>query len=125
MAAVAATTDFAVLGIDVERIMQPERARRLHERIATDDEMALLSDMPIGRRVTLLFSAKEALYKALYPKVRRFMGFDAARLKQYHEQTLIFELTRSWNEAWPAGHEIHIHVRFEPRYVHTIAWRSP
>lgn len=121
MAAVAPVSSFAALGIDVERLMPPERAERLQRRIAAAEELAVLTDLDTADGVTLVFSAKEALYKALYPRTRRFMGFDAARLRHHCGHLLTFELTRNWCSEWPRGHEIDVRFCFGAWHVHSIA----
>jgi 4'-phosphopantetheinyl transferase EntD len=63
VAAVARQRDFAGLGIDVEPA-EPLPAD-LVELVATPAERARLADDPYGGR--LLFAAKEAVYKAVYP----------------------------------------------------------
>jgi len=70
------------VGIDIERRIVPE---------ALDDLLPLLlapaEVLPSGRDgldrclgATLLFCAKEALFKALYPQVRRYFDFTDARV---------------------------------------------
>lgn len=122
VAVVARHTDLAVLGVDVERVMSPQRADRLQARIATAGELARVSDFSTGAAVALLFSAKEALYKALYPRVRHFEGFDAAVLRARHGRLLTFELTRDWSAGWRRGQRIEVRFRVGPQYVHSLAW---
>lgn len=65
------------LGIDVEAPVAPLRCQRLGPRVANAREHALLSALDNGAeaRFTAIFSAKEALFKALYPRVRRYFDF--------------------------------------------------
>ncbi len=72
------TRDVAGLGIDVEPPMPAARAARVRDRIVRRDEMARPGwpsswDTPL--RLTLAFSAKEALYKCLFPQVGRVFDF--------------------------------------------------
>lgn len=120
VAAVAPAECFIALGVDVERLLKPDRAARLQPRIADGEELELLPDLELARSVTLIFSAKEALYKALYPHTRQFMGFDAARLYQRRNDVLTFALTRDWNAAWRRGHGIDVHFRLGSHHVHSI-----
>lgn len=122
VAAVAPATAFLALGVDTEHILQPEAARRLRVHIATNDELVLLSHLGMAHAVTLLFSAKEALYKALYPQVKRFMDFDAARLKQCGGHLLVFELSQAWSETLPCGHRVYVRFCLHSRNIHTLAW---
>lgn len=122
VAAVAAMTNFSVLGVDVEQVMPPQRAQRLHDRLATTDELDLLADFEPALGLTLVFSGKEALYKALYPHTGNYMGFDAARLRTRSDNELTFELTRDWSAAWTQTQQIRVSYRFSEGYVCTLAW---
>lgn len=110
-----------VLGADVEHIMDTARATRLRKGIATDAELALLADMNTEQRVTLLFSAKEALYKALYPQTQQFVGFDAAQLMQQNGDQLVFGLTRDWSTLWTRKCQIRVAFWFSATHIHAIA----
>jgi 4'-phosphopantetheinyl transferase EntD len=76
-AAVARSAQVRALGLDVERIarFQTTKITRL---VTTPAERALFdfsTDM-----LAIVFSAKEAVYKCLYPLLRRVLGFDAIEL---------------------------------------------
>lgn len=63
------------LGVDLER--RGGTATLERELIASPPELAARPTvLPPGLHLDLLFSAKEAAYKALYPWVRRQLGFD-------------------------------------------------
>jgi enterobactin synthetase component D len=64
------------LGVDVE--VDAPRAHDIASKVLTDEEVAEIAPLGIearGREVVLRFSAKEAIYKALDPFVRRYVGF--------------------------------------------------
>lgn len=69
-------------GIDCEMLLTPARADALHSAIIQPQEHALLSQssLPFASALTLAFSMKESLYKALYPRFRQFMGFHSASI---------------------------------------------
>lgn len=71
VAAVAMRRDVAAMGIDVEpaELLPPE----LLEMVATAQERRRLGDDPYRGR--LLFAAKEAVYKAVYPLDRIFLDY--------------------------------------------------
>lgn len=76
VAAVGKTDGIKMLGIDLECITgSNSRIKdRIKDRVAHERELPFLeSQGDIG--VIMLFSAKEALYKALSPVHRRFIGF--------------------------------------------------
>ncbi|MCW2988483.1 MAG: putative phosphopantetheinyl transferase PptA [Solirubrobacterales bacterium] len=80
--AVAAATDLAAIGIDAEpHELLPEG---LIEKVAGGEEKGALAMLtraePTIAWDRLLFSAKEALYKAWYPLAERWLGFEDAVL---------------------------------------------
>lgn len=80
-AVVARSRDVRGLGLDLERRMTPEEAREVLPVVATPGEIGLVRDaLAIDRTaaVTLVFSAKESVYKCLFPLVRRFFDYREA-----------------------------------------------
>ena len=79
IAAAAEDQSFAMLGIDVElRAPLPEGVLA---QVASREEVAALPyhAFPMSRPApldTILFSAKESVFKALYPSLQRFFGFE-------------------------------------------------
>jgi len=83
LCAVAKAGDVRAIGIDAERLLGEGAKDGLLARICDDDERALLGlslAPPEHQLVTFAFSAKESLYKCLFPLVGRFMDFSAARV---------------------------------------------
>ena len=81
-AAVAAQTDYLGIGLDLERMAR--RAGKLAGRILRPEEQTELeglSDEAREARVTLAFSAKESIYKALNPATGIYLGFQDARIE--------------------------------------------
>jgi enterobactin synthetase component D len=81
-AAVAWAADVAGLGIDSERIICPAEARDIADICMVDE--ATLFDAPHGRSFcefcTFVFSAKEAVFKCLFPLTRKFLEFSDVRI---------------------------------------------
>jgi 4'-phosphopantetheinyl transferase EntD len=80
-AAVARKSEIAGLGADVERATPLEL--NLWERICRPEERSFLEAQPAELRGLLakgVFSAKESIYKALYPGVRVFLDFQGMRV---------------------------------------------
>lgn len=73
LAAVMPTGATRGIGIDLEdaRRMTPAIA----QRIMTHEEAAQFEQLTGDMAATFCFCAKEAVYKALYPSVKRFVGF--------------------------------------------------
>jgi enterobactin synthetase component D len=112
--AVAHRRDVRALGIDVERLMSPATKDELRARICSHEERAALADglaVPEHHLVTFAFSAKESLYKCLYPLVGHFMDFSAARVVALNAEVegarvkgeLTLELSVDWSPEFRRG----------------------
>ena len=66
----------ALVGIDVERALPPRQP--IEQRILTPREQAAFG--ADRRQVSLAFAIKEAIYKAVDPVVRRYVGFTEVEL---------------------------------------------
>jgi len=77
--AIAARSDLGDLGIDLETLA-PER-EGIASKILRPEEAERIERLPPDRRWTatvLRFSIKEAIYKALAPRLQRYIGFEEA-----------------------------------------------
>lgn len=81
VSAVAKQKDCFALGIDIEYIDQ-NVAAQLADHISTPEEKNWLNEISLLRylRFYLLFSAKESIFKALYPLYHTFLEFQDATL---------------------------------------------
>jgi enterobactin synthetase component D len=95
------------LGLDIERLMSTERATRLQTSILTPSELARLAEYPQAQQawlVSLTFSLKESLFKALYPLVQQQFYFQDAELLSYQPNGAAqLQLLRGLDRDWPAG----------------------
>ncbi|SFD54534.1 4'-phosphopantetheinyl transferase family protein [Phytopseudomonas straminea] len=110
-AIVAPARHWRGLGLDVERLLSSERAERLVGEILTADELVRIADLsPEQRawRISLTFSLKESLFKALYPLVLTRFYFQDAELLSLDtaQQTARLRLIIDLGEEWPAGSEL-------------------
>lgn len=79
--AVAESKRFSGIGVDLERIGRIDD--RIIESVCTPDERRQLGTMEPSlrqRRLSLLFSAKESVFKALFPLTRQFLEFHDVAL---------------------------------------------
>lgn len=106
-AAAARTSTHHGLGIDVERRASERQAQALEAQVLLEEERPLVGACGLDRRahLTLVFSAKESLYKCLYPAVLRFFGFAAARLEDLDPGagTFTWVLAEDLAQDLPAG----------------------
>lgn len=112
------------LGVDIERTLSFDCACELSADVAGAAELEILRRLGYQKSMTLLFSAKESIYKALYPKVRQFKEFSAARLVSHEEGCLTFELAESWSADWMQGRTLCVFYSFFDEYVLTMAWEG-
>lgn len=81
IAAIAEGAPALTIGVDAEH--RKELDRKLWARVLLPDEiqeLELLPNAEMERMALLLFSAKEACYKAQYPRTRRSLGFHDVRV---------------------------------------------
>jgi 4'-phosphopantetheinyl transferase EntD len=107
-AAVARSSEVSALGADVE-VASPLEAN-LWDRVCRPEERAFLGTLPPDRAGLVakgIFSAKESIYKALYPSVRVFLDFQGMSI------ALAAESSDSWTwhatsmvdwGSWGRGH---------------------
>ncbi|MGI5310790.1 4'-phosphopantetheinyl transferase family protein [Rheinheimera sp. WS51] len=116
---------YAAVGIDIESILSPESVSELAPHILQPEEQRLLSSntcLDDAELLTIAFSAKESLYKALYPQVKRFFGFEAATIKNImpSKQTFILSLNTELTPQLTMGSEFYGHYCFINKQVITL-----
>ncbi len=100
VALIGDATRHAGLGIDLETIIT--RPGEIASSVLTASEIRRLPADAL--HLTIAFSAKESLFKALYPQVGRFFGFDAAEVILTERATGALRLCQPLG-PWPAGAE--------------------
>ncbi|WP_455427274.1 4'-phosphopantetheinyl transferase [Dryocola sp. LX212] len=82
------------VGIDTEVIMNAYDAQNIAEGVASPAERELLHvcSLPFPVALTLSFSAKESLFKALYRHVGRYFDFFAAEVIKINELHVVLKL---------------------------------
>jgi enterobactin synthetase component D len=111
IAVVGRDTDFAGLGIDVEQ-QSPGLSERAARLVCTPTESAWVDEVASSNRRTMLFSAKEAVFKALFPIERIWLGFGDAELT-WHAERCAFEarLLKSAGHGYPVGSTLEVTCR--------------
>lgn len=90
-----------ILGLDLEPVMPRELAQQLAASLMPEARAGGLG-MAEEIEVTRVFSAKETLFKALYPQVRAIKEFSAARAL-WQGNSLSLALTEPWAADLPEG----------------------
>jgi enterobactin synthetase component D len=106
-AVVARTADVASLGIDIEPVMGLTRAREIARVVAWPSEVAIarLPGFDRNGALTLVFSAKEAIFKCLYPLIGTRFGFHDVRVVSVDglAGTFSVRLVKALSTDWHAG----------------------
>ncbi|MGI0116236.1 4'-phosphopantetheinyl transferase family protein [Zooshikella sp. RANM57] len=107
LAVVADQKNVTALGVDLEKEINPTIAKDIAKQIIslTEQNNCAKWGCPFNWFLTLAFSAKESLYKALYPHVKQFFGFEAAELIELNtiEQSFRLQLTEDLSGNYKAG----------------------
>lgn len=103
----AKTSDLYGVGIDAEPVMLQNVIDTVKQNVidVTESRIISASDLELRLAFTLVYSAKESLFKALYPTVMAYFDFDAARLLEFNvpRQQLLLQLTHPLHERFPVG----------------------
>lgn len=119
-----------IIGLDVESAVgawHGQVADQADDQLASDNwlsatERALGGAAGLSETAlqTLAFSAKESLYKALYPQCRRLMDFQAARLTQITQTQFELTLTQDWSAVWRRGTILQGHYFWRQQQLFTL-----
>ncbi len=112
------------LGIDLERWLTTAQYQQLAPAILSAQEQQWCQrehcHMTLAQQLTLIFAAKEALYKALYPDCRQIMEFSAARVVALTPAQILLQLTQDWSAVWCAGTEIWLDYQMDTNGVQVL-----
>ncbi|PCR96223.1 hypothetical protein CP336_11685 [Pseudomonas fluorescens] len=124
----ARTCEVGLLGLDLEPWLAPEVADRISATIVDRQEARYLATQgTFEQMLTLAFSAKESLFKALFPQVGRYFDFDAARLVEIHWPTghLVLRVTQELSASIRAGMLFEGHFQIGADAVFTVIAHPP
>ena len=121
--AVAGRTDLlTLLGIDIELLEEDQTWEEVRHLVVSGDELTILGSLAVAKAICLAFSAKEALFKALYPSVRCFKDFTAARIVSFGPASLELILSEPWGKH-PQGSVLDVSYVFAFGHVFTAVVR--
>lgn len=112
------------LGLDLQHWLTPETARELESGLAATDEvseMARALGWPSAQALTLVFSAKESIFKCLFSRVGRYFEFLDARIVNIDpvRQTFTARILSDLGPRVPQGHEVEGKFRCEKQLLWT------
>jgi 4'-phosphopantetheinyl transferase EntD len=85
---------FHGVGLDIETIIHDDRRETISKKVTRQEDEALLLNYKdtINEIMTLIFSAKESLYKCINPITNIFFGFEHAYLNQIDIESRKFSI---------------------------------
>lgn len=123
-AVVAKQKDIRSIGIDSEKFISEKTANNIQTHILTETETfadnVCVSDDFITY-LTIVFSAKESLFKSLHPLTKQFFDFRDARL-QFNStapNTFRFELLKKLSEEFDVGFSGKGQYQLRGNFAHT------
>lgn len=101
------------VGIDIEKLMKDDQEIKLQTHILREDEKPQFETLGqhVSHPLSVIFSAKESIYKALYPFVEKFFGFDKAKLIAFNDTILTFEIMHNLSEQVQIGLQVNVHYQ--------------
>jgi enterobactin synthetase component D len=115
-------SDYIGLGVDIEELDRGVRAdiARLVCRPAEMDWVDVNSGI---ERLMMLFSAKESVFKALYPIERVWLGFEDAELRWDQARgVFIARVLKAFGQDYPSGFELEVNCTVAPTWVLTTTY---
>lgn len=100
---------YQAVGIDTEMVFTADQCAKLMSVIVSEAEWSGVvregCTLTQPQLITLIFSAKEALYKAIYPHTLSFQDFSTAKMTWICEESAQFkiELTCDWSKVYRTG----------------------
>jgi len=112
------------IGIDTEIIVDDATLKQVINEITTEAEQARLPDVHCDSNTafTILFSAKESVYKCLYPLNPQFFGFHDVELIAATEQTVTFAQQPSNPNYEVAPRQLTAHYAIHQNDIFSAIW---
>ncbi|HMS01734.1 MAG TPA: 4'-phosphopantetheinyl transferase superfamily protein [Gemmatimonadaceae bacterium] len=130
LAMVARTPPVRGVGVDLEAPLSdtvaaevgPSVAPELRDRDAVARVWHGETPLAFPDALTLVFTAKEALYKALAPRVGRFFGFEAAECVAITRTGVSLRLTGALDGGFAAGDTFDVRIARDEAVGLVMAW---
>ncbi len=124
MCAVASSNIYSNLGIDIEHWFTHKVANDVKSIVVNREEQSLLldTDYDFLKLITIAFSVKESLFKAIYKEVGRYFGFEAARIVDIDpkRQKVVLMLTETLSPTMTAERYFECCFRTSEQHVFTM-----
>lgn len=127
VSAVGLISDYPHVGIDCEDLIAEEKIPDIQSMILQKNELESLSPHPLNKSelFSLIFSAKESLFKALYPYVQCYFDFQDAKFISIDskQQNFTIKITKSLTYKYPAGTCFTGYFNFISNHILTMVYQ--
>ena len=115
LAVAALSKNFQTIGVDIQRILNPAQ-RVLERRICTPPELDWVRQTAGEelRRLSIIFSAKESLFKALNPVTEIFFGFQEAVIEVTQSMAFSARISPRVHASLSKAHTLPIQLIMAP-----------
>ncbi|WP_306518097.1 4'-phosphopantetheinyl transferase [Rheinheimera sp.] len=122
IAIAAPATEVVGLGIDIEQLMPQQQQAELQNSLIFPSEQAVFYALAQQQphALSLVFSAKESIFKALFAQVGTIFGFDAVELIDFTEDKLFFRLTGTLSPTLCKATKLSVHFQQQAGAVLTF-----
>lgn len=122
--AVGQTSQYRSVGIDTEPIADDLSLKHLYEEIITDgeDELAFQLGFDRFQAFTVIFSAKESLYKCVYQIEPEYFGFHEVTVTSIDQNFVDLQLNDDNPNREFAGRSLSISYKVTENDVFTACW---
>lgn len=106
IACVAKEVNYSAIGIDIERIIAEDFYPALKKYVIMPSELVLINEKVDYDKLmlaTLLFSAKESLYKLLFKKTTVTLDFNSVSLVNLNQKFFSLQLNHDIDEKYKKG----------------------
>lgn len=124
LATVARDSEVSMLGLDVENLIDESQVQTLMPMFASDAEMDWqpTSGLTPQQFATLIFSAKESVFKAIYPYIKNYLEFSDSILRNVDVEsgTLQLQLCNQAEKLFGEPLILKVYFTFEAESVFTL-----
>ena len=124
MVTIAPSNEAAFLGLDVESLIEQTQLDSLIPMFISAQELRLWRGNELSKQsfATLVFSAKESIFKAVYPHVKTYLEFSDSELTSIDvkKREAYFKLCRQGEVAFGSPLILRVRFFFEQSKVFTL-----
>lgn len=126
MCAVSYTQEYLSLGIDLEERLCNKIAENIWQSVLSESELDVISElnMTFSEVVTLAFSAKESVFKAVYPLIKRYVDFSFVKIVRVDKENNLVWLRTDYKvgDIYKAGIQLAVKWRMDSRFIFTLVF---